>query len=106
MTHAKKIRLIEFLIIGVVMGTAEDLLAVFIATDAEFSWKILIVVFLVALPFAFISEIVVDHPDFWKKIWPEVKEEAREIKEEARELEEKVEEKLHLGKDRHVNDQE
>lgn len=79
MTHARKVRLVEFLIIGVVMGTLEDLIAVFLATDAKFSWHILVVVFLVALPFAFISEIVVDHPDFWKRIWPEVKEEVREI---------------------------
>ncbi|MEK7618408.1 MAG: hypothetical protein AAB410_04660 [Patescibacteria group bacterium] len=81
MTHRQKIRLLEFLIIGVVMGTVEDLIAVMFATDAQFSWRILIVVFLVALPFAFISEIVVDHPNFWKRIWPEIKEEAKEIEE-------------------------
>lgn len=79
MSHQRKIRIIEFLIIGVIMGTLEDLLAVFVATDAKFSWHILIVVFLVALPFAFISEVIVDHPNFWKRIWPEMKEEAREI---------------------------
>ena len=87
------------------MGTAEDLLAVFLATDAEFSWHILIIVFLVALPFAFISEVVVDHPDFWKRIWPatlsevaqarrEVKEEAYEIKTEVQEFEEEIKEKI------------
>ena len=81
MTNRQKIRLLEFLIIGVVMGTVEDLIAVMFATDAQFSWRILIVVFLVALPFAFISEIVVDHPNFWKRIWPEIKEEAKEIEE-------------------------
>lgn len=95
MTHKQKIRLVEFLIIGVVMGTLEDLIAVFFATDAKFSWHILIVVFLVALPFAVISELVVDHPNFWKKIWPaigsEVAQARREIKEEAKEIEEKIE---------------
>lgn len=81
MTHRQKIRLVEFLIIGVVMGTLEDLIAVIFATDAKFSWRILIIVFLVALPFAIISELVVDHPNFWKRIWPEVKEEVKEIEE-------------------------
>lgn len=86
MTHKQKIRIVEFLIIGVVMGTLEDLIAVLLATDAHFSWKVLIVVFLVALPFAIISELVVDHPNFWKKIWPEVKEEAREIEEKVEKI--------------------
>lgn len=86
MTHKQKLRLLEFLIIGVVMGTAEDLIAVLLATDSHFSWKILIVVFLVALPFAFISEIVVDHPNFWKRIWPEIKEEAREVEEKMEKI--------------------
>lgn len=86
MTHRQKIRLVEFLIIGVVMGTLEDLLAVIFATDAKFSWHILGIVFLVALPFAFISEVIVDHPNFWKKLWPEVKEEAREIEEEVKKI--------------------
>jgi len=65
----RTLRLIEFAVIGVVMGTAEDLIAVMLATDASFSWHILWIVFLVALPFAFISEIVVDHPKFWGKIF-------------------------------------
>ena len=68
----RTLRFIEFAVIGVVMGTAEDLIAVFFATDATFSWKIVGIVFLVALPFAFISEIVVDHPKFWGKIFKNI----------------------------------
>jgi hypothetical protein len=63
----KRLRLIEFLFIGVFMGLAEDLIAVVLATDAELSWSIVFIVFFVALPFAFISEIVVDHPLFWER---------------------------------------
>lgn len=85
MTRAKKLRLLEFLLIGVVMGVVEDLIAVILATDSKFSWSIVWVVFLVALPFAFISEIVVDHPKFWSKIFREAESEVakagREIKE-------------------------
>lgn len=65
----KKLRLLEFLLIGLLMGTGEDLIAVLLATGEPFTWKILGVVFLVALPFAYISEYVVDHPKFWGKIF-------------------------------------
>ncbi|MFH1823580.1 MAG: hypothetical protein ABH817_02605 [archaeon] len=53
-------RLLEFFIIGVVMGIAEDLIAVFASTGV-FSWKIVWIVALVAIPFAVISELIVDH---------------------------------------------
>jgi len=64
--HDKKIRLLEFLIVGVVMGFAEGLLAIIVATDAKINFNVIWVVFLVALPFAFISEFIVDHPKFWQ----------------------------------------
>ena len=70
MKHKYKIRLIEFFIIGVVMGIGEDLLAITIATDGQFELKYLAVAAIVAIPFAFISEIVVDHPNFWKHFLP------------------------------------
>jgi hypothetical protein len=63
----KRLRLIEFIFIGVIMGLAEDLIAVTLATDAKLDWRIFFIVLFVALPFAFISEIVVDHPLFWER---------------------------------------
>ncbi len=65
-----KVRLLEFFIIGVLFGTIEDLIAITIATDGHFEWHYLLVAAVVALPFAFLSEIVVDHPDFWKRFFP------------------------------------
>ncbi len=53
-------RLSEFFIIGILMGTAEDLIAVY-ASTGEFNWHILWIVALVAVPFAIISELIVDH---------------------------------------------
>lgn len=79
MSRTKKIRLLEFLVIGVVMGVIEDLIAVSFATGTRISWNVLWIVFLVALPFAFLSEIVVDHPKFWSKIFREVEEEVKEV---------------------------
>lgn len=73
MTKLQKLRLIEFLVIGIVMGLAEDILAIFFATDAEITPQVIFVVLAVAIPFAFISEIVVDHPRFWQKVLPFIK---------------------------------
>jgi len=66
----KKLRFLEFLIIGVVMGITEDLLAIAIATDAKIDFNVFIVVVAVALPFAFLSEYIVDHPKFWQIFLP------------------------------------
>lgn len=57
-------RLLEFFVIGIVFGVTEDLLAVVIATDAAVTPEVLVVVVLIAIPFAIISELVVDHPQF------------------------------------------
>lgn len=68
MRHLNKLRLMEFLIVGLLMGTIEDLIAISFATDATLDLRVVFVAFFVALPFAFISEIIVDHPLFWQKI--------------------------------------
>jgi len=60
----------EFLIIGVLFGAGEDLLAVMLATGEPIDLRIIGIVFLVAIPFAFLSEIVVDHPRFWEIVFP------------------------------------
>ena len=62
------IRLVEFLVIGLAMGITEDLLAVRFATDAKMSADVIYIVVIIAIPFALISELLVDHPDFWKKV--------------------------------------
>jgi len=63
-----KTRLIEFLLIGIVFGITEDIIAILLATDHKLNLEIFFIATAVAVPFAFISEIIVDHPDFWKKI--------------------------------------
>ena len=54
-------QLLEFFIIGLVMGIAEDIIAVALSTGAIISWKVFLIVTLVAIPFAIISELIVDH---------------------------------------------
>lgn len=73
MTRLKRLRLIEFVIIGVGMGVVEDLIAISLATDAEIDMRVIFVAFAVAVPFAYLSEVVVDHPRFWKVVLPERK---------------------------------
>ena len=63
--HVQRLtRLLEFFVIGVVFGVTEDVLAVVIATDAEVTIEVIGVVVLIAIPFAILSELVVDHPRF------------------------------------------
>jgi hypothetical protein len=51
---------LEFLIFGVVMGVTEDLIAVTLATGEPITWRIIIIVTVVAIPFAAIGELIVD----------------------------------------------
>ncbi len=80
----------------------DNIISVLILGETKFHWQMLLIIFLVVLPFGFVNEIIVDHPNFWKKIWPEVhpvksrlagtaKQLFNGVKEEAREIEEKVE---------------
>lgn len=62
-------RLMEFFIIGLVMGITEDMLAIHFATNEPITVKTLYVATAVAVPFAIISEIVVDMKIFRKFIY-------------------------------------
>ncbi len=64
----RTIRFLEFALIGVIMGTIEDSLAVYFVTGESVTFDTLWIIVLVALPFAFLSEYVVDHPKFWEKL--------------------------------------
>lgn len=68
MRHLRRIRFLEFLLIGVLFGIFEDLLAIGFATSERITLRVIFIVLIVALPFAFLSEIVVDHPRFWEII--------------------------------------
>lgn len=57
-------RFLEFLIIGILFGVTEDVLAVVITTDADVTPEMLLLIVLIAVPFAAFSELVVDHPHF------------------------------------------
>lgn len=73
MTRLKKLRILEFIIIGVGMGVVEDLIAISFATEAQIDIRVILVALAVALPFAYLSEVVVDHPRFWEVVLPQRK---------------------------------
>lgn len=57
-------RFLEFLIVGVIFGVIEDVIAISLATDHEITAQVIMITLLAAVPFAIISEIVVDHEKF------------------------------------------
>jgi len=56
----------EFLIFGILIGIAEDLLAIKLATGQPITLRIIGIIILIAIPFAILGEIVADRIDFVK----------------------------------------
>ena len=71
----KTLRVIEFLIIGVLFGLIEDIIAVRIVSDVMIDFRVLMTILAVAIPFAIVSELIVDHPRFWEVLRLRKKEE-------------------------------
>ena len=55
---------LEFLIFGIIVGVAEDLIAVKIVADTPITWHVIGIIILIAVPFAFLGEVLVDKIDF------------------------------------------
>jgi hypothetical protein len=59
-------RFAEFFVIGLLFGVVEDLIAIRSVSDTLITWEVLGIVALVALPFAVISELLVDGKDIFR----------------------------------------
>lgn len=57
-------RFLEFFIVGLALGVIEDLIAISLATEKTIDFRIFVIAFFVALPFAIFSELIVDHDKF------------------------------------------
>lgn len=57
-------RFLEFLIVGLVLGVIEDLIAISLATEKVIDFRVFWIALLVAFPFAIFSELIVDHDKF------------------------------------------
>jgi len=67
MSHNRWEVFLEFMIFGIAMGIAEDLIAVTIITGQPITWRSIFIVTLVAIPFAAFGELIVDRIEFLKK---------------------------------------
>lgn len=54
---------LEFLIFGIIIGIIEDLLAILVATSSPITLKTIGIITLIAIPFAILSELIVDRMD-------------------------------------------
>lgn len=75
----KKLRIIEFIIIGLIANSLDNIVAIRYAAKATLTPAVLARLFLLVIPFAILSELIVDHPKFWKKIMKFLKIEIKEI---------------------------
>lgn len=57
-------RIMEFFLVGLGMGIAEDLIAVRLVSGISIDLWVIGIVSVVALPFAVFSELIVDREDF------------------------------------------
>ncbi len=56
----------ELLVFGIIVGVAEDVIAIKIATGEPITWKVVGIVVIVAIPFAILGEVVFDRINFAK----------------------------------------
>ncbi len=66
MNHKRLEVFLEFLCFGVITGVIEDMIAVRITSGTPITWKVFGVIVLIAIPFAFIGEMIVDKINFVK----------------------------------------
>lgn len=63
-----KFRILEFVIFGLISNLADNLLSLYFLTDQVINPRIIVGAIVIVIPFAIIEELVVDHPDFWRKL--------------------------------------
>ena len=63
--NLKKLELIfELLVFGIILGIAEDLIAIKLTTGASIDLRVILIVVLVTIPFAVVGELIIDKIDF------------------------------------------
>ena len=58
---------LEFLIFGVAMGVVEDMIAIKVVTGESITIHSILIILIVAVPFAAIGELIVDRIEFPRK---------------------------------------
>jgi len=60
MSHKRLELFLEFLIFGIIMGVVEDAIVINFITKEAITWKSVLIIILIAIPFAVIGELIVD----------------------------------------------
>ncbi len=63
-----KLRILEFVLAGLIVDTIENIISIKLSTGAKITADVFVTAFLVVIPFAILTEIVIDHPKFWPKV--------------------------------------
>ena len=63
-----KLRILEFVVAGLILDLTENIISIKLTTDAELNFKVFLIAFLVVIPFAILTELIIDHPEFWNKV--------------------------------------
>ena len=63
-----KIRILEFVVAGIILDLIENIISIKLTTQAALNVRIFLVTLVVVIPFAVLTELVIDHPNFWNKV--------------------------------------
>lgn len=63
-----KLRILEFVVAGILIDLAENFIVVKATTGRALVLKELGIAVLIIIPFAIVTEIIIDHPRFWHRL--------------------------------------
>lgn len=69
MKTSTKVRILEFIIAGLVLDLIENIITIKLTTGAMITFEVLIVALVVVVPFAILTELIIDHPSFWGRMF-------------------------------------
>ncbi len=64
-----KVRILEFIVAGILLDLIENTIVFRAAAGRALEWKEIGTAVLVIIPFAILTELVIDHPRFWHRIF-------------------------------------
>ena len=63
-----KLRILEFVVAGIILDLIESIVSIKLSTDADLNPKVFLITLMVVIPFAVLTELVIDHPNFWNRV--------------------------------------
>lgn len=63
-----KLRILEFIVAGLILDLVENIISIKLTTGASITGKVFWIALTVVVPFAVVTELIIDHPSFWHKV--------------------------------------